>query len=291
MYNFEYLRPKTIGEALRLCREHPDSCIVAGGTDALIRYRSGKCRAPYVIDILLPELRGIEETESGYIIGACTSLTTVEMYFSAQSQPYCVLSTAAESVGACQTRNLATIGGNICSGNACADMATPLLVLDAALTIASAEGVRELPANRFFVRNRQVALNAGEIVTAITVPKRRNPFCGAAFMKLGKRRGHVIATLNTAAMVCTDENGIIRDARLAAGTLAPTPIRLYKSEKSLIGCGVALDVLEDTLAKMAETMLTEISPRDSLRASKAYRESTAPVALARTIRMACGQEV
>lgn len=290
MYPFQLYRPSTLREALELYNEYPDSCLLAGGTDAMISFRAGKRAEQRVIDILLPELTGIKEKDGAFEIGACTPLFSAAEFFRAQPQPYRVLQEAAESVGACQTRHIATIGGNICTGNASADMATPLLVLDAVLTAASAHGDREIPIDRFFVRNRQTALQPGEILTSIRIPKRKNAACGAAFMKLGKRRGHVIATLNTAALIGVDPTGTVCEVRLAAGTLAPTPVRLYESEKVLLDAKVTPEEMEPALRRVAEKLLTEIRPRDSLRASREYRESTAPVALTRTICKACGRE-
>ena len=290
MYPFQLYRPSTLREALELYNEYPDSCLLAGGTDAMISFRAGKRAEPRVIDILLPELTGIKEKDGAFEIGACTPLFTAAEFFRAQPQPYRVLQEAAESIGACQTRHIATIGGNICTGNASADMATPLLVLDAVLTAASVHGGREIPIDRFFIRNRQTALQPGEILTSIRIPKRKNATCGAAFMKLGKRRGHVIATLNTAALIGVDPAGTVCEVRLAAGTLAPTPVRLYESEKVLLDAKVTPEEIEPVLRRVAEKLLTEIQPRDSLRASREYRECTAPVALTRTIRKACGRE-
>lgn len=290
MYPFQLYRPSTLREALELYNEYPDSCLLAGGTDAMISFRAGKRAEPRVIDILLPELTGVKEKDGAFEIGACTPLFTAADFFRAQPQPYRVLQEAAESIGACQTRHIATIGGNICTGNASADMATPLLVLDAVLTAASVHGGREIPIDRFFIRNRQTALQPGEILTSIRIPKRKNAACGAAFMKLGKRRGHVIATLNTAALIGVDPAGTVCEVRLAAGTLAPTPVRLYESEKVLLDAKVTPEEIEPVLRRVAEKLLTEIQPRDSLRASREYRECTAPVALTRTIRKACGRE-
>lgn len=158
MYPFQLYRPSTLREALELYNKHPGSCILAGGTDAMISFRAGKRAEARVIDILLPELTGIKETDGAFEIGACTTLFAIAEFFRTQPQPYCVLQEAAESVGACQTRHTATIGGNICTGNASADMATALLVLDAVLTAASVHGSREIPIDRFFVRNRQTVL-------------------------------------------------------------------------------------------------------------------------------------
>ena len=252
----------------------------------MVQLRLGKRADRRLIDLLIPELTGIREEEDGIFIGPSTSLMEVADYFRTQPGPYDMLSQAAESVGACQTRSLATIGGNLCTGNASADMATALLVMDTELELGSARGVRRMALDRFFIRNRQTALEAGEIVTGMFIPKRREASAGAAFEKIGKRRGHVIAVLNTAAMLARDGEGNIVTVRLAAGTLAPRPMRLYESEKMFLQCLRRGEDLEGALAAVGETMLTEIQPRDSLRASAEYRQRVAPVALARAVRAA-----
>lgn len=220
-------------------------------------------------------------------IGASVKLTDLIRALQNAAQPMPMVVESAASVGSCQTRNLATIAGNFCTGNASADMATALLAANSSVIIRSAEGERELPIDQFFIRNRCVALAPNEIVTAIRIPHADPTLTvGSSFMKIGKRRGHVIAALNGAAMVGLDADGVIRDIRLAVGTLAPCPIRLYRCEQAALN-----RPLDDALlAQLSELMLEEISPRDSLRASKEFRTSVAPVVLHRTIRLAAGLE-
>lgn len=170
---FRYMRLETLGQTLEALERYPDSGVIAGGTDVMVQLRLGKRADRRLIDLLIPELTGIREEEDGIFIGPSTSLMEVADYFRTQPGPYDMLSQAAESVGACQTRSLATIGGNLCTGNASADMATALLVMDTELELGSARGVRRMALDRFFIRNRQTALEAGEIVTGMFIPKRR----------------------------------------------------------------------------------------------------------------------
>lgn len=286
MNGFQYMRPGSLDQALEILDRYPDSGVIAGGTDVMVQLRLGKRADRRLLDLLIPELTGIQDREEEYFIGPSTSLMAVADYFRERPRPWDMLCRAAESVGACQTRGLATIGGNLCTGNASADMATALLVLDTALELQSSRGARRVPLDRFFIRNRQTALEPGEIVTGIRIPKRREPSAGAAFVKIGKRRGHVIAVLNAAAMVARDEAGGPATVRLAAGTLSPRPMRLYESERVLAQQLRRGGTLEEALAAAGETMLTEIQPRDSLRASAEYRRRVAPVALARAVRAA-----
>lgn len=288
MFPISYIQPATLDEALALLKDNDGSSVVmAGGTDLLLRFRSGKLGAKRVVSLELPELQRIECRANDTLIGAGVKLTDLIHTLRDSAQPLPMVIESAASVGSCQTRNLATIGGNFCTGNASADMATALLAANASIIIRSAESERELPIDQFFIRNRCIALAPNEIVTAIRIPCAPSTLStGSKFIKIGKRRGHVIAALNGAAMVGLDGDGIIRDVRLAVGTLAPRPIRLYRCEQAALNQPIS----DELLAKLSDLMLEEISPRDSLRASKEFRISVAPVVLRRTIRIAAGLE-
>lgn len=287
MYSFSYSQPGDLAEALAMLKGNDGStCVMAGGTDLLLRFRSGRCRASRVVSLDLPELKTIEADSRQVQIGASVSLKDIVNQFSGLEAPVGMIAETAASVGACQTRNLATIAGNFCTGNASSDMATALLAVGAYVVIASADGQRRLPLDQFFVKNRVTALSPEEIVTKIVIPRKTGLTYGACFQKVGKRRGHVIAALNAAAVVGVDESGIIRDAALAAGTLAPCPVRLYRSEAAIFDHAVT----EELLQEVSEIMLTEICPRDSLRASRQYRLQVAPGLLRRVICRSLGRE-
>lgn len=290
MFDFRYIRFQTLEETLEYLHNSSDNCVVAGGTDVIIQYRAGKQTAKKLVDILLPELIGINQDDDYYRIGAATPLAEVSEFFSALDIPYDMLYVAAESVGSCQTRNLGTVGGNICTGNASSDMATAFLAMDALALICSVEGERTIPMNEFFVKNRCTVLRKDELLKEILIPKNSDLEYGSAFIKLGKRRGHVIATLNVAVLIGWDENGTIRKARLAGGTLAPKPIRFYNSEKQLEGAPVHGIGLHMALDKMAEVMTTEMQPRDSRRGSKEYRINASQAAMKDAVMAACGEE-
>lgn len=288
MFPISYIQPSDLDELLSLLHDNDGSTVVmAGGTDLLLRFRSGKLEPKRVLSLELPELKTIEVRNDSVLIGASVLLSDFIRHFQSVAQPMPMLVEAAAGVGSCQTRNLATIAGNFCTGNASSDMATALLAANAVVIIRSAQRTRELPLDRFFIRNRCIALAPDEIVTAIRIPMPSPALrTGAKFIKIGKRRGHVIAALNGAAMVGLDDDGVIRDIRLAVGTLAPCPIRLYRCEQ------VALNqpISDRLLSTLSALMLEEISPRDSLRASAEFRTAVAPVVLRRVIRSSAGLE-
>lgn len=289
MFPIAYHTFETLEEVLRFIGEEDDYRLLAGGTDLMVRYRAGKERAGKLVNLLIPELTGIRETPTELVVGASTSLTSLADAFRPLGEPFSMLCTAAESVGSCQTRNLGTVGGNLCTGNASSDMATALLAADARLTICSRGRERELPLEKFFVRNRVVNLNRGELLKEIRIPKPTSFRTAADFKKLGKRKGHVIATLNLAVVLELDDGGLIRKARLAGGTLAPRPIRFYESEKLLVDCPAEGPELLRALEQIRACLLTEIEPRDSLRGSREYRMRTAPALLSDMILEACGR--
>ena len=289
MFTFNYVQPGSLQELLDLLAGNDGSdAVMAGGTDLLLRYRSKKVQAKRVLSLDLPELQQIEDCESDFLIGASVTLSELIRKFRATMQPMAMLVEAAESVGSCQTRNLATIGGNFCTGNASSDMATALLAANASVIIRSAVHEREMPLDQFFISNRKIALESTEIVTKIRIPKPSPSLrCGGKFIKIGKRRGHIIAALNGAATVQMDDSGIIQKIYLAVGTLAPRPIRLYRCEEAIRGHPLTSELL----GEVSGLMLEEINPRDSLRASKEFRTDVAPVVLRRIICAASDLEV
>lgn len=288
MFQFQYIDADQLPAILQtLAEKQGDVAPIAGGTELLLRIRAGSAQPRYLLNVDIPSLRAIQAFADWYAIGASAPLTQVVDYFRAAGQPYEKIAATAESVGACQTRNIATIGGNICTGNASSDMATILLALGAEVEIASVRGMRRLPLDQFFIRNRVLALEPDELVTQIWIPRHTDLTWCAEFIKVGKRRGHVIAALNVGAAMGLDADGVVRAVRLAAGTLAPTPIRLYRCEDILLN----QPLTDQQLARVADMMMTEIQPRDSLRASKAYRQAVAPAVMQRAIRAAAGQEV
>ena len=262
MFPIAYHTFETLEEVLRFIGEEDDYRLLAGGTDLMVRYRAGKERAGKLVNLLIPELTGIRETPTELVVGASTSLTSLADAFRPLGEPFSMLCTAAESVGSCQTRNLGTVGGNLCTGNASSDMATALLAADARLTICSRGGERELPLEKFFVRNRVVNLNRGELLKEIRIPKPTSFRTAADFKKLGKRKGHVIAALNLAVVLELDDGGLIchlsgaetkvqqliREGNIPRGSiareiydlLARTLIRMLQAGNDKTGIGSAL---------------------------------------------------
>jgi carbon-monoxide dehydrogenase medium subunit len=188
-----------------------------------------------------------------------------------------VLREAAMSTGGVQIRNMATIGGNLCNASPAADAAPPLLVLEAEVDIASLKEVRTIPLANLFAGPKMNSLRPGELLTEIRfrVPLTRS---GASFHRLGRRRGMTLSLVNAAAYVATD-GALCQEARVALGSVAPTPIRVLEVEGMLKGERLSQRLIEEA----AVACRRSIAPVDDIRASAEYRREMACVLTKRAL--------
>jgi xanthine dehydrogenase FAD-binding subunit len=268
MFNFKsYHKAGSVQEAIQLLQENPEAKLIAGGTDVLIKLHKGKGQFHHMVDIHdIPELNFITLTdEADLAIGPTTCFTSVcESPLVLKHVP--VLSAAIRTIGGPQVRNMATIGGNLCNGVPSADSATPLLCLNAQLTIEGPQGLRQIPLEDFFLGPGQVALKPHEILTAITITRDNYDGYHGHFHKYAMRDAMDIATIGCSS-VCKVEEGILQDLRIAYGTAAPVPIRCKSTEQKVCGQQVSqklLDVIAKSVAK-------DVQPRNSWRAARDFR--------------------
>jgi xanthine dehydrogenase FAD-binding subunit len=262
-----YEKAGSVREAVRLLQANPRARLIAGGTDVLIKLHKGKGRLQHLVDIHdIAELDFITRTDEGdLIIGPGTCFTRVsESPLIRKHIP--VLEKAVRTIGGPQVRNMATIGGNLCNGVPSADSATPLIALNAVLTIEGADGERQMPLEDFFLSPGRVALAQHEILTAISVTRGNYAGCHGHFYKYAMREAMDIATIGCAA-VCNVADGRLKDLRLAYGTAAPVPIRCRLTEDKVRGRRVSQQLLED----IAEAVPHDLSPRTSWRAARDFR--------------------
>jgi carbon-monoxide dehydrogenase medium subunit len=275
MNRCDYYRPRTFDEALELQEKIPGARFIAGGTDVMVKIRNGDLRPPALISLRsIPELSGIEEEEVTRI-GAMTTISELIEHPTLQKR-YPVLVKAARRHSGPQIRNVATIGGNLCNCSPCADTATPLLVLDARIRLRSAAGSREAPLDELFRGPGETCLASGEILTDIlldTQPKDAK----AAFLKKG-RVSMDLAVASVAVLLEMDGTAC-RRARVAAGSVAPVPLRLKKVEELLEGNALSGKILY----RAQETAAESVSPITDVRATEAYRRRLVGVYVRRAI--------
>ena len=277
MYDMKALyEAHSVEEAVALRLEHPEAQIIAGGSDVLVQMREGKRAGAELISIYgIDAMRGICIDEDGNIrIGSLTSFShitrdpIIRKYIN-------VLGEAVDMVGGPQIRNIGTIGGNTCNGVTSADSASTLHAWEAIVELTGKNGVRRLPIKDFYLRAGKVDIRAeeGEIQTAILIPKASYENCFGHYIKYAMRNAMDIATTGCSVnVVLSEDKKTIVRARIAYGVAGPVPMRAPSAEAQSNG--------RETVDAFAQAVLQDIHPRDSWRASKAFREHIA-VELAR----------
>ena len=191
MFDIKRLYPaKDLNDALRALADDPESMVIAGGTDVLIRVREGKAAGASLVSIHeLPELTGVRmEADGSIVIGACTSFARITADpIIEEFVPY--LGEAVDQVGGPQTREAGTIGGNLCNGATSADSAPMLLALNAALTLQSAAGKRVGPVTAFHTGPGRTGRTRAEILTEIRIFPADVQGFGGQNTKSGNRAG------------------------------------------------------------------------------------------------------
>lgn len=273
-----YHRPRTLAEAQSLKAKTAHARYVAGGTDLLARMRSGlEAPATALISLRsLPELAAI--TANGATsIGAMATLTDVSEH-PAVGEGYPVLVQAVRRIGSVQIRNAATLGGNLASAAPCADSAPALLVLEARVRIAGRDGHRDLPLAELFTGPRETCLGPEEVLTAILLDP---PRPGARGVFLKKTRVHVdLALVSVAVLIELDaDRETCSRVRIAAGSVAPTPVRLPEVESLL----AEEKITPEVVARAQELAREGIAPISDVRASADYRRHMTGVLLSRAL--------
>ena len=281
MPDLVYHSPKEMSELLVLVDTHGTSArVVAGCTDFIPSIRTGRwCfdQALNLIDISkVPALNQIEKTDDVLKIGAGVSLTRI--LESPEVKDGCpVLAQAVAQMASLQVRNTATMGGNICMASPAADTVPPLLVSDAWVIIRDTGGEHKVQLSDFFTGPGRSVLKKGQVLTHICIPvKKTNE--AAWFQKIGTRTAVIISVVSAAVQVSVT-NGICETARIALGSVAPTPVRVAAAEKVL--AGKPLD--DQMIAESARMAAQSISPISDLRSSEEYRKDVAQTLVKRSI--------
>ncbi len=269
----------TLEEATELMSHYaPDARYLAGGTDLLVDLKAGRVSVQHVIS--LNGLQGHDEvtvTADGLRIGAMTTITRLCRSVEATG-PFAPILDASREMAAQQIRNMATVGGNLASAVPCADLPPILMAMNASAVIWSPAGERTLPLDDFFVGPRETALGSDEVLTAIVVPAPA-PNSGAAYERFALREGNAIAVAGVAAGLSLSDDGVIRDARVILGAVAPTPLSVEAAADCLVGR--PLD--EDTCNEAATAATAAAQPICDVRGSADFRRDIVGVLTRRAL--------
>src|SRR5246500_4388230 len=265
---FEYLRPKTIPEAIGFLQQHgEDAKILSGGQSLIPMMKFRLARPGYLIDInQISGLSYIKE-EGGYLkIGGLTREADVESSPLIRSK-YPILFDTTRVIADPQVRNMATLAGNLAHGDPANDHPATMIALGAQVVATGPQGERILPIETFFVTLFTTALQHDEILTEIRIPI-PPPRSGGAYFKLERKVGD-FATAAVAAQLTLDGNGVCQKVGIGLTNVGPTPIKARKAEDFLRG--KKLD--GSTIAQAAQFAADESEPSADLRGPVEYKKS------------------
>ncbi|MFC1814608.1 FAD binding domain-containing protein [Thermodesulfobacteriota bacterium] len=277
---FEYIEPSNLSEAISLLDRYGDEArILAGGTDLLVWLKEGARSPKYMINIKhISGVAHIHYKESeGLKIGALTTIREIETSKVIQEK-FVGLYQAAKELGSIQVRNLATIGGNLCTASPSAEMAPPLLIMGAKVKLRGLRGERVLALEEFFQGPGSTAIDR-EILTEIIIPP-PDPQSRSLYKSISRRSAVDLAIVGVAvAGVIESASQEWKNIKIALGAVAPIPMRAFRAEKVLEDHKVDAALIEEA----AQTASEEARPVSDLRASAWYRKEIVKVLVRRSL--------
>jgi len=242
---------------------------IAGGTEIMVALSAGRLpKKPLVSLQHLKELRFIETTPEAYVIGAGTTFSDIRHHAGLHAD-LPLLTSAASWTGSIANQNRGTLGGNLVNASPAADSPPALLAYEATLKLVSAAGTRTMPYTAFHLGYKKTALQPGELVYSITVPRLWTGYRSYT-RKVGTRNAQAISKIALAALVLV-ENEKISDIRIGAASLREMPMRCSATEKALRGQSVTPQAIQAARAALA----SEARPIDDIRSTAAYRAAVA----------------
>jgi len=275
---FELALPESLNDCLRLLAERgPETKLLAGGTDLLPQMKNGVLMPKRVIDLSgVARVKILESDAKGLRIGAAVPARQLEQDPRVRAG-YVSVAESAALVGSVQVRNLATVGGNLCNAAPSADMAPPLVALEAQAVIAGPHGERRVALSDFFTGVRTTVLGPDELLVEIVAPA-PGPHSGGSYIRHTPRRELDIAVVGVASQV-TLANGVCAKARIALAAVAPTPVRATTAEAALEGRPLTPELIE----RAAELAAQGATPISDQRGSEDFRRHLVRILTRRTL--------
>ena len=277
--------PDTVETAVSHLGEHPESSVLAGGTDLMVEVNEGHRRPDgnVVVVSRIPELRSWRRDASSVTIGAAVTYREIETGPLARIVP--ALAEASRTVGSPQIRNAGTLGGNLGTCSPAGDGLPVLAALDATVELASSAGRRTMPIADFMLGPKRTALHPGELIVSTTVPITDG---WQGYAKVGVRNAMVIAVAST----CVVLDRTQQRAAIALGSVGPTILRCPEAEALLMSSidWSTLRVDEAGITQIASAVSAASRPITDHRSSAEYRRHAVGVLARRLVRRAGEQE-
>jgi CO/xanthine dehydrogenase FAD-binding subunit len=258
--------PRSLTEALGVLSAEPGIWQpFAGGTDLMVLLEAGKLSHKRFLSLSkLADLRGIEVTPDAVTIGALTTYTEIQQHPLLQTE-FALLCASARETGSIATQNRGTLGGNIVNASPAADSPPALLVYDAEIELVSTRGGHWAPYQGFHTGYKKMQIAADELLRAIRLPRRAKPW-KQYYRKVGTRKAQAISKVCFAG-AAQMEGDVIRDIRIALGSVAPIVLRVVKTESMLRGAKLTPEII----AAAKQSLDKEIVPIDDIRSTARYR--------------------
>ena len=284
MRRFTYYAPQTLDEAVTLLKERGDGVkLLAGGTDLLVQMKEAGLHPSSVVSLhALQELRDTEFDEGqGLRVGAGVPLADVAS-FPAVRERYSALADGAGIVGSVQTRNMATLGGNIANAAPSADTSPPLVVFDTVAEVVGPGGRREMPVSDLFAGPGQTTLAPDEVLVAFRLQTPAQ-LTGSVYQRHTPRKIMDIAAVSVGVrLTLSSDADTIHEARICLGAVGPTVFRASEAEAALTGQAPS----EETFAKAAELARSAAQPISDVRGSAEFRRHLVGVITNRCLNIA-----
>lgn len=271
---FDFVAPPSLQAALMLLSAEPKVWLpIAGGTDVMVQFGAGSLPARKLLSLWnLPELRRIDILPDLVEIGAGSTYSDLREH-ELVGREFPLLVQAAGWTGGIANQNRGTIGGNIVNASPAGDSLPALLAYDSELILVSVRGERRVAYRDFHKGYKQMDLAADELLRAVCLPRKFSAYFSYT-RKVGARRVQAISKVCIAALVRVEKKVVggaihisLEDARIAVGSVAPTPIRLTETERILNGKRIGESLV--TLAR--RTAMSEIRPISDIRSTAGYR--------------------
>ena len=280
--SFEYARPSTVEEALQAIAAGGEDVKILAGGQSLIPVMRLRLAAPStVVDLTrVSELRGVRDDGDAIVIGAMTTHSDVisDPLIKAHAP---LIAEATETVADRQVRHRGTFGGALAHADPAGDLPAVALALDAEFVIVGSSGRRTVPARDFFVDYLTTALEEGELLIEVRIPKLSGTW-GMHYEKFN-RVAQAWSIVAVAAAV-RRENGHIAEARIGLTNMGPTPLRATAAEQALAGASATAEAIAEAASHAAEGT----DPSSDLNAQADYRQHLAQVLTRRAVSRAAG---
>ena len=276
-----YESPKTTKEAVTLLsKEKGEAFVLAGGTDLLVRLRMDMIDPDLMIDIKrIPAMNEIKKTATGFKIGAAVSGRQLGAS-KALVKAWPGVVEATNLIGSDQIQGRCTMVGNLCNASPAADSVPAMIAAGAKAVVVGKAKRRIVAVENVVTGPGQTSLAKGEIIEAITLPKRPAK-SGDAYLRFIPRTEMDIAVVGVAVSL-TCKRGVIDSARVSLGAVAPTPLLVKEAAAAIIGTKLDKEALEN----LAAACSAACNPIDDKRGTVEYRVRVAGVLAKRAANIA-----